>query len=91
MPVIALCSPVHNLKIRDENICQKIKAYFEFNTGCSSCTKITFVVGLHISETMPFVCAKNVLSQSHPNGASLQLVTGLLLLHYFIEQLFLNI
>ena len=67
-----------------------INAYFEFNTDCRSCSKITFVACLHISEITPFVCARNVCSHSHPNGAFQQLVIGLLLLHCFIEQVFLN-
>ena len=63
----------------------QINAYFEINTGCNSCSKITFVASLHISDTMPFVCARNVGSRSYPNGASQQLVIRLLLLHCFIE------
>ena len=53
-----------------------------FNTGYSSYSKITCVACLHISETMPFVCARNVWNHSHPNGASQLLVIGLLLLHF---------
>ena len=51
---------IGNLKKELRRSSAQIKAYFEFNTSCSSCSKITFVACLHIFETMPFVCARNL-------------------------------
>ena len=82
--------PCGNWQFKKTQNSAQIDACFEFTTDCSSHSKITFVASLHISETMPFVCARNVSSHSHPNGASQQLVIGLLLLHCFLEQVFLN-